>query len=285
MTAINAANMYGMYPNAYNNIVALNDLTNMDMYPPSPMMYDPMMTMNGSIFGDMSGMGYPMGGGLGMTNPMMMPTFGGGFNYENMYQNMERNQDFMIDYQVRQQEKMRNADLRLNSPEEGIAKKAQYLHDKIERNEQDQIQGAYNDFIASVRSMYPQGSEEEIANRASSLYSRLNGGTSIIEDVRKNGRGSFEQGFIQTITLGLADKKTAEENVSDLTGQPVGKTEQMKKLAGNAAGGAIFGGAALCLLGPLFKALKITGKNKTFWGLLAGGIVGIGATIATSKNS
>lgn len=37
----------------------------------------------------------------------------------------------MINNQVRQQQKMRNADLRLNSPQEGIAKQATLLHEKI----------------------------------------------------------------------------------------------------------------------------------------------------------
>lgn len=45
-----AAGMYGMFPNIYNNQVALNDLTDMDLYSPIGMV-NPMMSMNGSISG------------------------------------------------------------------------------------------------------------------------------------------------------------------------------------------------------------------------------------------
>ena len=67
MTALNpAVGMYGLYPNIYNNQVALNDLTNLDMYSPIGAV-NPMMSMTGSIFG-----GYPMTGYM-----PYMPSFGG----------------------------------------------------------------------------------------------------------------------------------------------------------------------------------------------------------------
>lgn len=264
-----AASMYGLYPNIYNNQVALNDLTDMDLYTPLGMA-NPMMSMNGSIFG----------GGYGMYPAM--PAFGGGYNYEDYYKNYEKYQDFMIDNQVRRQQKMRNADLRLNSPQEGIAKQATYLHEKIMRNEQQQIQEAYQNFIESVRNMYGDASPEEIANRASTLYSQQYG-CSITDDIRKYGRGSFTQGFLQTVTLGLADKKTAEENVSELTGQPVGRSERAKKIAGNIAGGAVFGGAAAVSAKYLLKAFCAGAKNKPFWAALIGGIAGVGVALATAK--
>lgn len=87
-----AASMYGLFPNIYNNQVALNDLTGMDLYSPLGMA-NPMMSMNGSIFG----------GGYGMYPAM--PMYGGGYNYEDYYKNYERYQDFMIDSQVRRQQK------------------------------------------------------------------------------------------------------------------------------------------------------------------------------------
>lgn len=277
-----AMGMYGLSPNnLYANQIALNDLTNLDLYPPMGMTMDPLLSMNGSIFGN----GYNNFGMMGMGGMPYMPTFGGGYanNYQDYYKNLEQYQDFMIDNQVRQQQKMRTADLRLNSPQEGIQKKAVLLKEKIMQDEQEQIQIAYKDFIASVKAMYPDGSDEEIANRASSIYSQLNGGTSVNDDIRQYGKGSFEQGFLQTVTLGLADKKTAEENISDLTGQPVGRTEKSKKFAGNIAGGALFGGATFLATMPLLKALKVGAKSRTFWGILAGGIVGLGTALATSK--
>ena len=114
-----AASMYGLFPNIYNNQVALNDLTDMDLYSPFGIA-NPMMSMNGSIFG----------GGYGMMYPAM-PIYGGGYNYEDYYKNYQRYQDFMLDTQVRQQQNIRNADLRLNSPLEGVSKKSSLLHEKM----------------------------------------------------------------------------------------------------------------------------------------------------------
>lgn len=276
-----AANMYGLYPNLYNNQVALNDLTDLDLYAPmgslaNPMMspINPMMTMNGSIFGGGMMGGYPMTG--------MYPSMGG--NYEDYYKNYERYQDFMIDNQVRQQQKMRNADLRLNSPQEGIQKQAMLLHEKIVRNEQQQIQEAYASFKESVKSMYGSASDEEISNRASSLYKQITG-VSVVDDIRQYGRGSFTQGLLQTLTLGFADKKTAEENVSELTGQPVGRKENAKKFAGNITGGALFGGAAAISANFILKGLCKGMKNKPFVAALIGGVVGLVTALGTAKGS
>ena len=276
-----AANMYGLYPNAYNNQVALNGLTDMDMYSPigsisNPYMMNPMMSMNGSVFGGSMMGGYPV-----------MPTFTGGTNgsYEDYYKNYEKYQDFMIDNQVRQQQKMRNADLRLNSPQEGIQKQAAILHEKILQNEQQQIQEAYASFKQSVKAMYgDNATDEEISNRAATLYQQITG-SSLTDDIRKNGRGSFTQGVLQTATFGLADNKTAEENISEMTGQPVSRTEQSKKMAGNVVGGAVVGGAGIIGVKYLLKAFCKGAKNKTFWAALIGGGIGLAAALTSATKS
>ena len=277
-----AANMYGLYPNLYNNQIALNDLTDLDLYAPmgslnNPMMgaINPMMTMNGSIFGGGMMGGYPVTGGY--------PTMGGSTgSYQDYYKNYEKYQDFMIDNQVHQQQKWRNVDLRLNAPQEGIQKQAAILHEKILQNEQQQIQAAYANFKNSVKAMYGSGSDEQISNRAASLYQQITGVT-VTDDIRQHGRGSFTQGFLQTVTLGMADKKTAEENIAELTGQPVGRTEQGKKFAGNIAGGAVFGGAAAIGANWALKTFLKGLKNKPFIATLIGSAVGLAAAIGTSS--
>ena len=236
-----AAGMYGMFPNLYNNQIALNDLSGLNMYYPTGMYMDPALTMNGSIFG-------------GMMNPMMgpmgcVPFMGNNGNY---FDSMNNWMDQSIDYQVKYNEKMRDADLRINSPQEGVKKFASYLQEKIKTNEQEQIKEAYARFKESVRSLYPNASEEDLANRTSTLYAQCTG-KSIVDDIRENGRDSLTQGFLQSVTFGLVDGKTAEENISELTGMPVGRYEKMKKIAGNAAGGAVVGGLGATLLGALFK--------------------------------
>lgn len=258
-----AAATYGLFPNMYNNQIALNDLSGLDLYYPTGMSMDPMLTMNGSIFGGM--------------NPMMTPYPYGGGNYEDYYKNYDKYQGFMVDNQVRQQQRYREANLRLNAPQEGIQKQAAYLHEKIMRNEQQQIQQAYANFKESVRSMYgANATEEQIANRASTLYTQLVG-KSLVDDIREHGRDSFTQGLFQTLTFGFADKKTAEENIAELTGQPIARTEKIYKTAGNAVGGALLGaGGALALSGlwhfksPVAKALFKVPVLAAIGGVLAG---------------
>lgn len=288
MVANVAANMYGLYPNIYNNQVALNDLSGLDMYYPTGMYMDPMLSMNGSIFGGpsmMPGMAPGMMPGMtpGMTQGMMpyAPTFGSG-NYEDYYKQYEKYQDFMIDSQVRQQQKMRNADLKLNSPQEGIQEQAGILNDKIVRNEQDQIKQAYESFVQSVRNTYGEASEEEIRSRANALYEKAIGKT-ITQDIREHGRDSFTQGAIQSLTFGLFNNKTAEETVSELTGQPVGREENVKRVAGSVVGGAVVGGAAFGLSKHLLKGVKFASKSKTFWGVAIGAVAGTIAAIVGSK--
>ena len=46
-----APGMYGIAPNYYTNQIAMNDLSGLDLYAPTGMSLDPMLTMNGSIFG------------------------------------------------------------------------------------------------------------------------------------------------------------------------------------------------------------------------------------------
>ena len=107
---------------------------------------------------------------------------------------------------------------------------------------------------------------------------------SVTDDIRQYGRGSFTQGFLQTITLGLADKKTAEENISELTGQPVGRSEKAKKIAGNAVGGAVFGGAAILSAKYLFKGLWKGLKNKPLVAAVIGGGAALAAAIGAAKS-
>ena len=88
-----------------------------------------------------------------------------------------------------------------------------------------------------------------------------------MDDIRQNGRDSFTQGFLQTLTFGFADNKTAEENIALLTGQPVGRSEDAKKFAGNVAGGAVVGGGLLGSAGLIWKGIKTGAKSKTLLGI------------------
>lgn len=309
----------GCKQNRYNNQIMLNDATNMNMYPPSTLGMDPLLSMQNSIFGNgmtadmaediasgsMPGMTSGMMPGMmsGMMPGMMMPGMimpgmgymppytGGSSNgdgsvdpYEEYYKQYEKYQDFMIDNSVRMQQKSRNANLRLNAPQEGVQAHAFFLKDKITRNEQGQIKGAYEAFVKSVQALYGDDADKNlVTSRANKLYAEANCGKSIVQDIREHGRDSFTQGAIQSVTFGLFNRKTAEETVSELTGQPVGKEERAKKIAGNILGGAAVGGVTAATAGFVMKGLKIASKSRTFWGIVAGAVAGTIAAILGTK--
>ena len=91
-------------------------------------------------------------------------------------------------------------------------------------------------------------------------------GKTIVQQLREYGHGSMTQGFIQSLTFGAFNRKSAEDNVSMITGAPVGTTEKTKHNAGRLAGAATVGAIA----GGIAKACK-SGKAKII-GLAAGGI-------------
>lgn len=221
-----------------------------------------MMGMNGSIFPSFTG-------NYGMTDT---------FDYDKYYKNIQKNQDYMYENAIRQTEKNRSNELKANAPMEDIKKKVEILHDKIIQNEQEQIQDALASLKASVKLAYdPNGtaSDEEILTRAQSMY-QMYSGKDLIEDIRNHADGSFKQGFLQAATFGIYDGVTAEENVSKITGQSVGRKEKSKKMAGNAVGGATTGAVALAILSKI-KWVGVLFKSKP---LIAAGIGAIAGAIA-----
>lgn len=254
---------FNPYTYGYQNQTAFNDY----MDPDSLGTMNGPMSMNGSLFGGMGGM-----------TGMPYAPYGGGM--QNWYQNMENYQSFMVDSQQRQQQRVREADIRLNSPEEGVKKQAALLQDKIMRNEQEQIQEALNSYVASVKELYPQAKDEDVFNRAGTLFQNMYGKT-IPESLREHGSSSLVQGIKQSAGFGVfADKITAEENVSNITGQPVGRWEKAKKTIGNVTGGAAVGGLAFIAARYIIPGLKFLCKSKPFLGRLIGGTVAAGAAIA-----
>ncbi len=235
---------------------------------------------NQVLLGDM--MGLDSGFGLGMDTSIfgglngmssMMPF--GGWNYDSYYQNMDRYQQFMYDNQVRQAERSRFADLKANAPMEGIQRQAEILHEKILQNEQEQIIPALKAYIESIKTAYSNSadtSEQQLLNKAVTLYKQIYQ-TNLTDDIRKNGNGSFEQGLYQTLSFGLADKRTAEENISEINGQPVSRWETGKKYVGNATGGAIIGAGSMYLLSSL-KYFKNVFKSKPLVAAGIGAVIG-----------
>ena len=184
------------------------------------------MGMNGSIFGGMPYMGC---GGMGYTA-------------QDYFNNMKEYQKFYNQYNIDQQRMQRNADLQLNGAMESVQEHAANLKDKIEHDEQDQIMDAYKKYIDSVRNAYGDATEEEINSRALSVYAQMNGGKTLIQDLRENGHSSEVQGFIQALTLGTYATSSAEDNIAKITGQSVPTGEKTKQNLGRIAGAGAVGG-------------------------------------------
>lgn len=215
---------------------------------------------------------YPMYGtgsvfGTGFASMPVMGGYGSGYNMEDMYNNMQKQQEYQTDYTVRQQKLNRNADFQVNAPMEAIKGTASALKDKITSNEQDQIQEAYERYVAAVAAAYGTTPDDSVIKaKANSLYASMNNGVTLVQDLRQYGHGSATQGFIQAVTFGTYSRKSAEDNISAVTGAPVGTGEKTKHNLGRLAGIATIGGIA----GGIAKACK-SGKAKVI-GLAAAGL-------------
>ncbi len=225
-------------------------------YSVDPLDLDYNMGYNSSIFGGM---------------PMV-----GGYNNQQYYDNMMNNLHFNQNYKVEQQNGQRNVDLRINGSVEAVKGAAMILKDKILANEQDQIMDAYNNYVETVRLAYGDASEKELKARAATLFAQMNGGKSIYQDLRENSHSSFTQGAIQAMTFGLYDRNSAEDNISKISGAPVGTTEKTAHNLGRVAGSAGIGGIA-------YGIAKFLGKGKAgLIGLATAGVAGL-ISIFTGK--
>ncbi len=255
------------------------DFDNIDMT--SMGSYTGAMGMNGSIFSPMMGMGgYNPMFGMGMCG--MDSTY---------FDNMKNYQQNWNNYYLDSQRMQRNNDVKLNGAMEAIQETAANLRDKIVQNEQDQIPEAYQNYLNAVKNAYGEASEEELNSRALSLYTQLSGKT-LVQDLRDHGHTSLLQGFIQSITLNTYNRRSAEDNIADITHQsvPTGeKTEQnIGRIAGCGAIGATAYGAAKLLAGKSGSILKGASKFLTtkagFIGAAVAGLVAL-TSIFTSKIS
>lgn len=225
---------------------------------------------------------YPMGtmpmagGSIFNTMPMIG---GGGYNNQAYFDNMKQYQQFYNDYYIDQQKMYRNQNLRVQAPMEAIQGRYVILKDKIMRGEEDQVMKAFRDFRDAVANAYGPGSAAEVGARASMIYAQLNGGKSLIEDVRENCKGSVGTGLTSALTFGWSDKTSAEEIVAEATGSEIGSKEKDKKRAGRVAGAATAGAAA----GILSKFL-LKGKGGPIGFIIGAGAFVLSLFASKSKN-
>ncbi len=228
------------------NVPGINGLSNTGsfVYTPDPYFDVEDLDPTYSTYPMYGGMGYGMG--MGSIFAPMMGTMGG--SPQEYFNQMKQYQQFYNDYNIDQQKMQRNADLRVNASMEAIQATYNALKDKINSNEQGQIEEAYNRFVQAVANAYGTGTEQEIKARAATLYAQLSGGKTLVQDMRENGHNSFLQGMLNSMAFGMYHSRSAEDNISAITGTPVSTGEKVEqnlgRLAGSAAVGAAAGGIA-----------------------------------------
>jgi len=177
------------------------------------------------------------------------------------------------------------------APLERLGTAAMDLKTKIVENEQEQIPQALAVYLQAVREAYdPEGTAEEeiIMTRARTLYKEQTG-NDLILDIKEHGHGSFLQGFINGATFDIFGQRTADETVSQITGQDVSTTSKNLKKAGNTVGctaaGAGVGAAVGGIIGAILGCGAASAATAPAGALLGAKIgAGIGTVVGLIKN-
>lgn len=208
--------------------------------------YDPM-SMYGSVYGNADidltsdcsvGVGgYGFGGGydagVGMTG-------GYGYNPDSMYQQMDKWTDYMYDRNVKYTEKARANDMRVNGPLEAAQYAADALKEKIEKDDQPQIQVAFEKYKTAIKNLYPEYAnldDKHLTAKAMELYKERNG-ISVKDDIRDKSNNIFMQKFLNGATFGMGWNGSGEETIEKLTGNPMSREDKIKGAIGTTAGAA-----------------------------------------------
>lgn len=225
------------------------------VYPSQVSFMDTAADINGS---------YPMptgGGAFGPSvfngcMPGVMPFCGGmpgmygmggpGFEYYNMdtkkameYQNGLRFDQ--LDGGVELSRRTQNAEHRASNNNNIVAEKAGVLKGLIKENNQDQIATAYENFKEAVREKLvyegvEEPTEKEIETTAKKIYAKAME-TNIPDDLRRYGDSPFMSGFKKALGgIGwlFMDKKSSIENIAEVEGTKIPKSEKAKEIAGGA---------------------------------------------------
>ncbi|MBP3848087.1 hypothetical protein J6I39_10135 [bacterium] len=242
--------------------------------------YTGAMGMCGSIFNPMGGVGFNPMFGMGMG--AMDGTY---------FDNMKNYQQSWNNYYVDAQKMQRNNDVKLNGAMEAVQETAANLRDRVAQNEQDQIPDAYKNYLNAIKNAYGEASEEELNSRALSLYSQMTGKT-LVQDLRDHSHSSLVQGLIQSLSFNLYGRRSAEDNIAEITHQSVPAGEKVEQNVGRFAGIGVVGvgayGAAKALAGHTGSILKGAAKFLTSKaGIIGAAVAGFVAltSVLTSKIS
>ncbi len=266
----NTSSIYDYSNNAMMNSIANNAGTNGALNNFDP--YASNAGLCGGLGMGMMGGCYPGMYGMGMYG------WGPGSEVMNMSQSdllryQENLQNQTIDMQTRQRNKLNAADYQASAGEKAVKERIEVLHNEIVNNNQDNVMGAYGQLKEAVQKQLKLGGylrsnstqdEELVKSYMNDLYERVVG-RGIAQDLRASGDGYTVQGIKQGLfgfgIWGGANKKNRGDNISDITGQPVTKSDKGWKLTGQIVGGAITFVAGCLLFKNGGKVISAVGKG------------------------
>ena len=188
------------------------------------MMNSPLMSMNSGMMTSpyMTG----MAGVPGMTGSYAgLGAFGGVLmNPQQYMQNIQQWDNFGVNRQVAAFQNQNNAQFQMQAQNGSIQRQVQILAQEIRANNQDNVKAEYGKLLQAIRASYGsqlQGTEEEkeltLKQYADQVYTQMTG-SYMTEDLKAYGRSSFADGFMRTLSLGMGNKTSVDENIEMITG-------------------------------------------------------------------
>lgn len=262
---------YRMYnPWSYPSLVGCMDTT-ADITGSYPM--GPGGGFTPSVFG--GGMpfcgGMPgMYGGYGMCGPyseLMGMTAEQSMDYMNRIRSKQLNQGVELSRQTQ------DADHRASIRNKTVAEKAAVLQGLIKENNQDQVATAYENLKEAVAAKiyYESGKhpdDHDVETATKTLYAEAMK-ANIPDDLRKYGDAPFLCGFKKALGgIGwlFMDKKSSIENIADVEGTKIPKSEKAKEIAGGIVSVALTA-MGILLLHKAYKGLSTSPTVKVVKGV------------------
>lgn len=231
---------------------------------------------------------YPMLPGGGLCGPSVfgggfgMPGFGMGMGYGGSYGygpgsemwgmsmrgamgEMDKIRQQQLESGVELTRQTQNAKYQATNHNDRVSAQIAVIKGLIKENNQDQIPAAYETLKEAVRdnlkhiSGNVEPTEHQIETEAKKAYAEAMQGATLVDDLHKYGDAPFMSGFYKALGgIGWAfmEHKTSTQNIADIEGVKVPKSEKAKELAGEIVSGilSVVGAVALWKLGK--RALK-----------------------------
>ena len=254
--------------------------------------YDPGLSFNGSVFdfdnstfaNTYSGLGMGALGSYGFGMPYCGGIYG---NADSWWDYMDRYSDRSMAYNRHRIEKQREDEMYINGPSDSINGRMALLKRAVNKNDQANMVEVFNKYCESVKEMYPNYEGKALVSRALAMYAQANG-VSFLDDLMAHSRGMFGQKFLNSLTLGIAAKGSAEENIEQLTGSPMSPQDELYGKLGKGAGAAtataIAGTTGFALVKNSKRIGKLVGRGPWGW-IIAGVSAAVGIIVGMSSGS